>query len=311
MEENKNSYDVLIIGGGPAGLTAGLYAARARLHCVLLERMMMGGQIATTDMVENYPGFPEGIAGSQIGPLFESQAKRFGLEVRQFQEGAKIERQDDGFTVVCGNGDQLFSKSIIVATGSSWNPLGIPGEERLRGAGVSYCATCDGAFFRDQELAVIGGGNSAVEEAVFLTRFASKVYIIHRRDQLRAEKVVQEKAFANPKIEMVWSHVPIEIVGENQVEGVKVKSVKSGEERLLPVAGVFIYVGMKADSGIVSHLLETDERGYIKAGEDTLTTCPGIFAAGDVRTKPLRQVATAVADGATAAAMAEKYLENL
>ncbi len=310
METNKNSYDVLIVGGGPAGLTAGLYAARARLNCVLLERMMMGGQIATTDMVENYPGFPEGIAGSQIGPLFESQAKRFGLEVRQFQEGSKIERRDNGFTVVCGNGDQIFSKSIIIATGSRWNSLGIPGEDRLRGAGVSYCATCDGAFFRDQELAVIGGGNSAVEEAVFLTRFASKVYIIHRRDQLRAEKVVQEKAFANPKIEMVWSHVPTEIVGEKEVEGVKIKDVKSGDERLLPVAGVFIYVGMKADSGIVSHLLETDERGYIKAGEDTVTTCSGIFAAGDVRTKPLRQVVTAVADGATAAAMAEKYLEN-
>ncbi|RLB72873.1 MAG: thioredoxin-disulfide reductase, partial [Deltaproteobacteria bacterium] len=201
-------------------------------------------------------------------------------------------------------------KTLIIATGSGWTPLGIPGEERLRGAGVSYCATCDGAFFRDQELAVIGGGNSAVEEAMFLTKFASKVYIIHRRDQLRAEKIVQERALANPKIEFVWSHIPLEIVGKDGVEGVKVKDLKSDKERLLPVAGAFIYVGMKAESGIVKDFLEVDARGYIIAGEDTVTSCPGIFAAGDVRVKPLRQVATAIADGATAAIMAEKYIET-
>ena len=310
MVESENSFDVLIIGGGPAGLTAGLYAARARLKCVLLEKMMMGGQIATTEMVDNYPGFPEGIAGAQIGPLFETQAKRFGLEVRQFQEGLKVERLDEGFLVTCANRDEIFCKSLIVATGSGWTPLGIPGEERLKGAGVSYCATCDGAFFRDLELAVIGGGNSAVEEAVFLTKFASKVYVIHRRDQLRAEKIVQEKAFANPKIEFVWSHVPLEIVGEKEVEGVRVKDLKSGENRLLPVAGAFIYVGMKADSEIVKDLVEMDEQGYIKAAEDTVTSCPGLFAAGDVRRKPLRQVATAIADGATAAIMAEKYIDQ-
>ncbi len=309
MSENENSFDVLIIGGGPAGLTAGLYAARARMKCVLLEKMMMGGQIATTEMVDNYPGFPEGIAGAQIGPLFETQAKRFGLEVRQFQEGLTVERRDEGFLVTCANRDELFCKSLIVATGSGWTPLGIPGEESLKGAGVSYCATCDGAFFRDLELAVIGGGNSAIEEALFLTKFASKVYVIHRRDQLRAEKIVQEKAFANPKIEFVWSHVPLEIVGEKEVEGVRVKDLKNEEERLLPVAGVFIYVGMKADSDIVKDLVEVDAQGYIKAAEDTVTSCPGLFAAGDVRQKPLRQVATAIADGATAAIMAEKYIE--
>jgi len=309
MSEKENSFDVVIVGGGPAGLTAGLYAARARLKCVLLEKMMMGGQIATTEMVDNYPGFPEGIAGEQIGPLFETQAKRFGLEVRQFKEGLKVERLDKGFNVSCGSDEVLFCKTLIVATGSGWTPLGIPGEERLRGAGVSYCATCDGAFFRDQELAVIGGGNSAVEEAMFLTKFASKVYVIHRRDQLRAEKIVQEKAFANSKIEFVWSHIPLEIVGEDGVAGVKVKDLKTEKERLLPVAGAFIYVGMKAESGIVKDLLDVDDRGYIIAGEDTVTSCPGIFAAGDVRVKPLRQVATAIADGATAAIMAEKYIE--
>ncbi len=311
MSENENSFDVVIVGGGPAGLTAGLYAARARMKCVLLEKMMLGGQIATTEMVDNYPGFPEGIAGAEIGPLFETQAKRFGLEVRQFKEGVKVERLDTGFNVSCGSDDILQCKTLIIATGSGWTPLGIPGEERLRGAGVSYCATCDGAFFRDQELAVIGGGNSAVEEAMFLTKFASKVYIIHRRDQLRAEKIVQERAFANPKIEFVWSHIPLEIVGEGGVEGVKVKDLKDGKERLLPVAGAFIYVGMKAESGIVKDMLDVDDRGYIIAGEDTVTTCPGIFAAGDVRVKPLRQVATAIADGATAAIMAEKYIETI
>ena len=310
MQENENSFDVLIIGGGPAGLTAGLYAARARMKCVLLEKMMMGGQIATTEMVDNYPGFPEGIAGAQIGPLFETQAKRFGLEVRQFQEGLAVERKDQGFLVTCANRDELFCKSLIVATGSGWTPLGIPGEESLKGAGVSYCATCDGAFFRDQELAVIGGGNSAIEEALFLTKFASKVYVIHRRDQLRAEKIVQEKAFANPKIEFVWSHIPLEIVGEKEVEGVRVKDLKNEEERILPVAGVFIYVGMKADSDIIKDLVEVDAQGYIKAAEDTATSCPGLFAAGDVRQKPLRQVATAIADGATAAIMAEKYIDQ-
>lgn len=311
MSENENSFDIVIVGGGPAGLTAGIYAARARMKCVLLEKMMMGGQIATTEMVDNYPGFPEGIAGAQIGPLFEAQAKRFGLEVRQFKEGLQVERLDSGFNVSCGSKEVLFCKTLIVATGSGWTPLGIPGEERLRGAGVSYCATCDGAFFREQELAVIGGGNSAVEEAMFLTKFASKVYIIHRRDQLRAEKIVQEKAFANPKIEFVWSHIPLEIVGKDGVEGVKVKDLKTGKERLLPVAGAFIYVGMKAESSVVKELLKVDDRGYIIAGEDTVTSCPGIFAAGDVRAKPLRQVATAIADGATAAIMAEKYIEMI
>jgi len=311
MSENENNFDVVIVGGGPAGLTAGLYAARARMKCVLLEKMMMGGQIATTEMVDNYPGFPEGIAGAQIGPLFETQAKRFGLEVRQFKEGLKVERLDTGFNVSCGSDEVLFCKTLIIATGSGWTPLGIPGEERLRGAGVSYCATCDGAFFRDQELAVIGGGNSAVEEALFLTKFASKVYVIHRRDQLRAEKIVQERALANPKIEFVWSHIPLEIVGKDGVEGVQVKDLKTDKERLLPVAGAFIYVGMKAESSIVKDLLNVDDRGYIIAGEDTITSCPGIFAAGDVRVKPLRQVATAIADGATAAIMAEKYIETI
>lgn len=310
MVDSENSFDLLIIGGGPAGLTAGLYAARARMKCVLLEKMMMGGQIATTEMVDNYPGFPEGIAGAQIGPLFENQAKRFGLEVRQFQEGLKVERQDQGFLVTCANGDKLFCKSLIVATGSGWTPLGIPGEESLKGAGVSYCATCDGAFFRDLELAVIGGGNSAVEEALFLTKFASKVYVIHRRDQLRAEKIVQEKAFANPKIEFLWSHIPLEIVGEKEVAGVRLKNLKNDEECLVSVAGVFIYVGMKADSEIVKDLVKVDAQGYIEAGEDTVTSCPGLFAAGDVRQKPLRQVATAIADGATAAIMAEKFIEQ-
>lgn len=306
----ENQFDVIILGGGPAGLTAGIYTARARLRCCLLEKMVMGGQIATTDVVDNYPGFPEGLTGAEIGSRFEAQAKRFGLEIKQFQEGSRVLKKDGGFQVVLADKSELFARALIVATGSGWTPLGIDGEERLRGAGVSYCATCDGAFFRDLELAVIGGGNSAVEEAIFLTKFASKVYIVHRRDQLRAEKIVQERALANPKIEVLWSHIPVAIEGDSEVSGLQLRNLKNDQERLLPVAGVFIYVGMKANTEIIKGLVEFDEKGYIRAGEDTVTSCPGIFAAGDVRTKPLRQVATAVADGATAAVMVEKFLES-
>ncbi|MBW1646100.1 MAG: thioredoxin-disulfide reductase [Deltaproteobacteria bacterium] len=303
-------YDVIIIGGGPAGLTAGLYAARARLQTVLLEKMVLGGQIATTEMLENYPGFPEPIAGASLGPLFEAQAKKFGLEILQFHEGLEIAPLSPGFEVRVSPARELRGKAVIVATGTQWRSLGIPGESELKGAGVSYCATCDGAFFRDQEVAVIGGGNSAVEEAIFLTKFAKRVYVIHRRDALRAEKIVQERAFANPKIEFVWNHVPVRINGDGAVTGIEIENVKSGERRQLPVDGVFIYVGMEGNTGFLRGLVALDERGFVQAGEDTVTSCPGLFAAGDVRQKLLRQVVTATADGAVAAVQAGKYIEG-
>jgi len=302
-------YDVVIIGGGPAGLTAGLYASRARLHTVLLEGMMMGGQVASTELVENYPGFTEPLVGASLGPLFESQAKKFGLEVRQFQQAARIIPQNPGFEIVLSPEGSLTARTVVVATGTQWAKLGIPGEEELRGAGVSYCATCDGAFYRDMDIAVIGGGNAAIEESLFLTRFARKVYIIHRRDALRAEKIIQERAFANDKIEFVYNHVPLKIVGDGEVKGVEIKHVKTGEEKFLAVAGVFIYIGMRGKSELLEGLAAMDERGFVAAGEDTVTDCPGLFAAGDIRQKPLRQIVTAVADGAVAAVQAEKYIE--
>ncbi|MBN2333524.1 MAG: thioredoxin-disulfide reductase [Deltaproteobacteria bacterium] len=303
-------YDVIIIGGGPAGLTAGLYAARARLKTVVLEKMMLGGQVATTETVENYPGFTDPLIGATVGPLFEAQGKKFGLEVRQFQEGVKLSPQTRGFEVeLSPSGEQLTAKTVIVATGTQWSSLGIPGEQELRGSGVSYCATCDGAFFRDQEIAVIGGGNAAIEEAIFLTKFAQKVYVVHRRDALRAEKIVQERAFANEKIAFLWNHVPVRIAGQGSVEGIEIKHVQTGEVQLIPVAGVFIYVGMRGQSDFLQDLVAMDERGFIKAGEDTLTSCPGLFAAGDARQKPVRQIVTAVADGAVAAVQAEKFIE--
>ncbi len=302
-------YDVTIIGGGPAGLTAGLYAARARLQTVLLEKMVLGGQIATTEMLENYPGFPEPIAGASLGPLFETQAKKFGLEILQFHEGLEVVPLDPGFEVRVSPDRKLRCRAVIVATGTLWSTLGIPGESELKGAGVSYCATCDGAFFRDQEVAVVGGGNSAIEEAIFLTKFARKVYVIHRRDALRAEKIVQERAFANPKIEFVWSHVPVRILGDGAVTGIEIKDVKTEKQRVLPVDGVFVYVGMQGNSEFLRGLVELDERGFVKAGEDTVTSCAGLFVAGDLRRKMLRQVVTAVADGAVAAVQAGKFIE--
>lgn len=303
-------YDVVIVGGGPAGLTAGLYAARARLNTVLLEGMMMGGQTAATELVENYPGFTEPLVGASLGPLFEAQAKKFGLEVRQFQQATSIIPKNPGFEITLSPDGRISAKTVIVATGTQWATLGIPGEEELKGSGVSYCATCDGAFYRDLDIAVIGGGNAAIEESLFLTRFARKVYIIHRRDALRAEKIIQERAFANEKIEFIYNHVPIRIVGDSEVEGVEIKQVQTGEERLLPVSGVFIYIGMRGKSELLAGLTSMDDRGFIPAGEDTITDCPGLFVAGDVRQKPLRQIVTAVADGAVAAVQVGKFIET-
>ena len=302
-------YDVVIIGGGPAGLTAGLYASRARLKTVLLEGMMMGGQVASTEMVENYPGFTEPLVGASLGPLFEAQAKKFGLEVRQFQQASEIIPQNPGFTIMTSSDNRITAKTVIVATGTQWSSLGIPGEQELKGVGVSYCATCDGAFFRDQDIAVIGGGNAAVEESLFLTRFSRKIYIIHRRDALRADKIIQERAFDNEKIEFVFDHIPLKIIGETEVKGVEIKQVKTGETRTLDVSGVFIYIGMRGKSELLKGLTSMDERGFISAGEDTVTDCSGLFAAGDIRQKPLRQIVTAVADGAVAAVQAEKFIE--
>lgn len=302
-------HELIIIGGGPAGLSAGIYAARARLDVLLLEHAMPGGLAASTEFIENYPGFSEGIGGAGLMSQMEAQARRFGLEIAS--TGVNGLECSDGWFMVRADDDVLRSRTVILATGARPQLLHVPGEEELRGRGVSYCATCDGAFFRGKTVAVIGGGDAAVEEAMFLTRFAGKVFLIHRRGELRATRVVQQRAGENDKIEFVWHSVAREIIGRETVEGVLIEDRRTGETRRLDVDGVFIYVGQQPESHLVEELVEKDTHGYVITDENMRTGCPGLFAAGDVRKKLLRQVVTAVADGAVAAVAAEKYLEEI
>lgn len=301
-------YDVAIIGGGPAGLTSGLYAAWARLSTVIIEKGATGGQAATTDRVENYPGFPEGIDGPELALKMEEQAQKFGAEILLSEvEGLEL---GDEIKVVKTSEGQVRARTIIIATGANARKLGVKGEDRLRGRGVSYCATCDGAFFRGQDVAVIGGGDSAVEEALFLTRYANRVTIIHRRDRLRAAGVLQERAFSNPKISFLWDSVVEEIAGAQSVEELIVKNVKTGARSEVPVRGVFVFVGLTPATAFLPNSIRLTEEGYVVTDETLETSVPGIFAAGDVRHKMLRQVSTAVGDGALAAMMAERYLAH-
>ncbi|HAA03365.1 MAG TPA: thioredoxin-disulfide reductase [Syntrophobacteraceae bacterium] len=305
---NSEIYDMVIIGGGPAGFTAGLYAARSRLKTLLVERMGFGGQLLTYEKVENYPGFPEGITSFALVELFTSQAFRFGLESRNGEVvgldlagPVKLVRLADG---------QLKARTIIIATGCTPRKLGVPGEVELTGRGVSYCAVCDGPFFRDQDVAVVGGGDTAVEEAIYLTRFARRVYLIHRRDRLRAVQVVQEQALRNDKIQPVWDTVVTEIHGGPQgVEALTMHDKVSGKSERLPANGVFVFVGMNPNTGFLPSGLERDAAGFVVTDGDMACSIPGVFAAGDVRSKSLRQIVTAVGDGATAAYNAERYLE--
>lgn len=298
--------DLVIIGGGPAGYTAGLYAARADINTVLIERGMPGGQAASTEWIENFPGFPGGVGGIDLAMKMDEQARSFGLETLT-SDVEKLEKQGEEFIVYTGE-EPIKAKAVILATGAKPQFLGVEGEGKFHGRGVSYCATCDGAFFRDKAVAVVGGGDAAVEEGIFLTKFASKVYLIHRRGELRATKLLQKRAMENEKIEFLWHSVVDEIVGENKVEAVKTKNVQSGEIKDVPVDGVFVYVGVRSNSELVKDLVDMDDRGYIMTNDKMETSIPGLYAAGDIRQKPLRQVVTAVADGAVAAVEVEKYL---
>jgi thioredoxin reductase (NADPH) len=304
-----NLKDLIIIGGGPGGLAAGIYAARADLKTVLIEKGVPGGLAATTEFIENYPGFSEGISGPELAMNMESQARRFGLEVI-YDYVEELKPLNNNFAVKTGSGE-LYARAVILATGASPQLLGVRGESTLHGRGVSYCATCDGAFFRGKKVAVVGGGDAAVEEALFLTKFAEEVFIIHRRGELRAAKIIQQRAKDNPKIKFIWHSVVEEISGSSAVDAVKLKDVRTGEFSDLEVGGVFVYVGTRPSSELVKDLIELDSRGYIMTDEDMKTSHAGIFAVGDVRQKTLRQVVTAVADGAIAAVAAEKYLEEL
>ena len=303
-------YDLIIIGGGPAGLAAGLYASRARLKTRMVEKLSPGGQVITTDWVENYPGFPEGVSGFDLIDKMREQAERFGLEIT-LGETMSLERNGGLIQVNLADG-KLVSKAVIIASGVQPNQLGVPGEKELTGRGVSYCGTCDGPFFRDMEILVVGGGDTAVEEALFLTRFASKVHLCHRRDELRATGILRERITAEPKVEFHWSAVvtAIEADARDQVGGAILKDLKTGEKYTLPVNGVFMFVGVHPATGFLDGFVELDERGFILADEELATSQPGVLAAGDVRVKTLRQIVTAVGDGATAAFNAERYIQD-
>jgi thioredoxin reductase (NADPH) len=301
--------DLIIIGAGPAGLTAGLYASRARLKTVLLEKLAPGGQILTTDFVENYPGFPEGLSGFELVDRMKRQAENFGLKI-EGKEVVRLELTPEK-RVVHTNKEILETKALILTTGASPRKLGIEGEGLLTGKGVSYCATCDGPFYRDQEVAVIGGGDTAVEEALFLTKFASRVHLVHRRDELRATKLLQERVKAAEKVNLIWDSVPTRILGQAGVEALELKNVKTEEISTLPVEGVFVFVGYDPSNDLLADLpLDFDDFGFVKTDDNMETSIPGVFAAGDIRSKMLRQVSTAVGDGATAAFAAERFIEG-
>jgi thioredoxin reductase (NADPH) len=302
-------HDIIIIGGGPAGLTAGLYTARARLNVVLLERLAPGGQVLNTDWVENYPGFPDGISGFELVERMKTQAEKFDLPI-QLEEVMGLELSPEKKIVITNKG-RLEAKTLIIATGATPKKLGIEGEDLLTGKGVSYCATCDGPFYKDQEVVVIGGGDTALEEAIFLTRFASTIHLAHRRDELRAVKLLQDRAMAQEKIKFIWDTIPLKILGENGVEGIELKNVKTGEISRKEAQGVFIFVGTKPNAELINGIVKQDESGFVISDAKMETSVPGVFAAGDIRSKPWRQISTAVGEGATASFYAEKYLEDL
>ena len=306
----KADYDLVIIGGGPAGLTAGIYASRARLNVLLLEKVAPGGQVLITDWIENYPGFPVGSSGYDLVTNMVEQAKRFGLTI-ETGEVLSLDLSEAAKKIEL-NGKTITTLSIIIATGASPRKLGVPGEDMFIGKGVSFCATCDGPFFKEHIVAAVGGGDTAVQESIYLTKFAKKVYLIHRRDELRATKILQERAMENDKIEFVWDSVLTGIGGGlTNVEKISVKNVKTGEEKDIPVSGCFIWVGILPNTSFLKDNIKVDENGFIIADQNMETSVPGVFAVGDVRNTPLRQVVTAVGDAAIAAVSAEHYVENI
>ncbi len=308
-----NVYEIVIIGGGPSGLTAGLYAARARMKALLVEKVLCGGQILVADTIENFPGFPDGIKGPELAEWIFKQAEHAGLESRiaEVKSIALKKGEAGAFGIELAEGDELTAASVIVATGARWNALNIPGEKELCGRGVSYCATCDGPLFRGKDVVVVGGGDTALEDAIFLTRFASSVTVLHRRDKLRATRILQERARANKKIHFQLDSIAVEVKGSAKVEAIEIKDVHSGKISRLKADGVFVLVGITPNSGLVSGIVKTDDKGYIITDDEMRTSVDGLFACGDVRKKLLRQVVTAAGDGATAAFSAEHYVEGL
>ena len=303
---NNKEYDVVIIGGGPAGLAAGLYTSRARLNSLMIEKGLTGGLIVNTGMVENYPGFPDGIGGFDLAELMSRHAVGYGLETLTAEvTGVELV---GGRKIVSTTEGEVTARALIVAGGSERIKLGVPGEGEFTGRGVSYCAICDGSFFRDKVVAVVGGGNTAINEAIDLTKFAARIIVVHRRQELRATRILQERAFAEPKIEFRWDSVVESVEGEEVVRSLRLRNVKSGEKSVLEVSGVFIALGFIPNTGYLNGVVPLDEHGSVTANEKMETGVPGIFAAGDIRSNSVRQVITASGDGATAAIYAEKYL---
>jgi len=301
--------EVIIIGSGPAGLTAAIYASRSLLAPVVVTGSALGGQAATTSEVENYPGFPDGIGGLDLTQLMQQQAERLGARV-VMDEVVEVNLRQHPF-VIKTYGEAYEAKALIIATGVSPRLLGVPGEDNLKGRGVSYCATCDGFFYKDKAVVVVGGGDSAVVEAIYLTRFAKKVYVVHRRNELRAQKITQERAFKNKRIKFVWDSVVTEVVGTDHVTGIRIKNIKSGVESVLKAEGMFSYIGNSPNTQLFTGQLELDDGGYVVTDRQMHTSVPGVFAAGDVQERTLKQVATAVGSGAMAAMEAEKFIAEL
>jgi thioredoxin reductase (NADPH) len=306
---NQREYDLIIVGAGAAGLTSGIYACRAKLDTILLEKLVPGGLTATSHWVENYPGFPEGISGLDLMSKMEGQAKKFGLKIVQAEVisvelGGKIKliRTREG---------EYKGKSIIIATGTQPQKLNVPGEENLRGKGVSYCATCDGPFFKDKEIAIIGTGNSGIQEGLFLLKFARKISFVELLPHMTADKILEERIKQQKSVDFFLNHILVSINGESMVESITIKDKANNKEKFIPVQGVFMYAGLDPNTKFLKGKIKLTKDGFIVAGQFTQTSIPGVFAAGDVRDKNLRQIVTACADGAQAAYMAEKYIENL
>ena len=302
-------YDMIIIGGGPGGYTTALYAARAGLKALVLEKLSAGGQMAMTHQIDNYPGFPDGVDGFELGQLMQQQAERFGAET-ELAEVTALELAG-AEKVVHSDAGTFYGKTVVIATGADPRPLGIPGERALEGRGIHYCAACDGMFYRGKTVVVVGGGNSAVADALLLSRVAKKVIIVHRRDQLRASKVYHSTLEGAENVEFSWNSQVVAVLQNGKVTGVTVRDVHTGAERTIPCDGVFVSIGRAPATALVAGQVELDEGGYIIACESTETSIPGVFAIGDVRTKTVRQVVTAVADGAVAVHAAESYLATL
>ena len=300
-------FDVIILGGGAAGLSAGLYSTRAMQKTLILERLGYGGQILVTDMIENYPGFPEGIRGPELSVMMEQQTRRFGADMR-FEDVEGVEKLDEPLKLVHTSEGTYAGKTIIIAAGGSHKKLGVPGEDELSGKGVSYCAVCDGNFFRGEDVVVVGGGDAALDEGGYLSGIVNKVTVIHRRDELRASRILQERSFSNPKIDFLWSHVVEEFQGDNALKSALVRNLKTGEVYPYPSTGAFIYIGFESNSSFLKGQLPMDELGHINTNIAMETEIPGVYACGDIRVNSDRQLGNAVGDGITAALSAYKYI---